>query len=92
LPYQDPGQDTYLAADGTDVVRTVPANPAEWYADKGGTYTAPAPVTGLPVLVGHRVIVLAASGRYVTNDMEALYTSPDGLHWTRRPVVPPPVK
>jgi hypothetical protein len=89
LPYQDHGQDAYLAADGTHVVRTVSGNPAEWYAGQGGSYTAPAPVTGLPAFDGYRTIMPVAPGMYLTNDVEALYTSPDGLHWTRRPVAPP---
>ncbi|MEU0560158.1 hypothetical protein [Dactylosporangium sp. NPDC006015] len=90
VPYKDHGQDTYLAADGTHVIRTVHDKLAEWYAGKGGTYRAPAPVTGLADHDGFWPVLTTAPGRYLTNDLTALYTSPDGLHWTRLPVAVPP--
>ncbi|MGI5183981.1 hypothetical protein ACQEVZ_47765 [Dactylosporangium sp. CA-152071] len=63
---------------------------AEWYAGKGGAYRAPAPVTGLADHDGFWPVLTTAPGRYLTNDLTALYTSPDGLHWTRLPVAVPP--
>ncbi|WP_433060436.1 WD40/YVTN/BNR-like repeat-containing protein [Dactylosporangium sp. CS-033363] len=85
VPYRDHGQDAYLAADGTLVVRTVSNDPAQWFAGQGGGF-APGPVTGLPKLEGYRPIVPAGPGMYLTSDRLALYKSADGLRWTRQPV------
>ncbi|MEU7870892.1 sialidase family protein [Dactylosporangium sp. NPDC049140] len=86
VPYKDHGQDTYLAADGTHVIRTVHPKLAGWYAGRGDAYTAPAPVTGLSDHDGFWPVVVLAPGSYVTSDMTSVYTSPDGLRWTRVPI------
>ncbi|WP_426511919.1 hypothetical protein ACPPVO_15595 [Dactylosporangium sp. McL0621] len=86
VPYQDHGEDTYLAADGTHVIRTVHGKLAEWYAGKGDSYEAPAPVSGLADHDGFWPVLTLGAGRYLTNDVTALYTSPDGLRWTRVPI------
>ncbi|GAA2364374.1 hypothetical protein [Dactylosporangium salmoneum] len=83
------GEDSFLAADGTHVVQSVVNDPAEWYAGTTGAYTKPAPVTGLEHTDDMRQPVRAdAPGAYVVSDRTAVYTSPDGLHWTRHPVLP----
>jgi hypothetical protein len=89
LPWVYTGEHAYLAADGTHIVQTVPSDPAEWYAGTGGAYTKPARVDGLGNLDDMRVTVrTAAPGVYYTHDVQAVYVSVDGLHWTRHPVVP----
>ena len=45
-PWQQHGERAFVTADGTLVVQTVIANPAEWYTGTGA-FTKPAPTTGL---------------------------------------------
>ena len=70
-------------------MQTVTADPAEWYTNTTGPYTKPAPVTGLEAIDDMRQPIRnVAPGAYVLFDRAAVYTSPDGLHWTRYPVKP----
>ncbi|GAA3212570.1 sialidase family protein [Dactylosporangium siamense] len=88
-PWLQHGERAFVTADGTLVVQTVIENPAEWYAGTSGAFTKPAPTTGLEHIdqMGQPV-QLAAPGVYTAFDRTAVYTSPDGLHWTRRQVGP----
>ena len=89
LPWLQHGDNSYLAADGTLVVQAVVGNPADWYAGTTGAYSKPAPVTGLEGVDDMRQPVqTVAAGAYLVYDRAAVYTSPDGLHWTRHPVQP----
>jgi hypothetical protein len=87
-PWQQHGEYAYVAADGTLVVQTVIADPAEWYTGTTA-FTKPAPTTGLEHVddMGQPVL-LTAPGVYTAFDRTHLYTSPDGLHWTRLSVRP----
>ncbi len=86
-PWVQHGDASFLAADGTHVVQTVVEHPAEWYAGRTGTYTKPASMTGLEQL-DHmdQPVRTVAPGAYLLYDRAAVYTSPDGLRWTRHPV------
>ncbi|WP_238016987.1 sialidase family protein [Dactylosporangium sp. AC04546] len=89
LPWVQHGEASFVTADGTLVVQTVVDNPAEWYAGTTGTYSKPAPVTGLETATGlAHPVRNDAPGVYLLVDRAAVYTSPDGLHWTRHPVSP----
>lgn len=89
VPWVQHGDASYLAADGTHVMQTSIENPAEWYAGTTGAYTKPAPMTGLEAIDDMRQPVQTAGpGAYLTYDRAAVYTSADGLHWTRLPVNP----
>ncbi|WP_432992754.1 hypothetical protein [Dactylosporangium sp. CA-233914] len=69
---------------------TVVNNPGEWFAGHdGGAYTKPAPVRGLEQIDDLRQPVrVTAPGVYTAFDRTAVYTSTDGLRFTRHELSP----
>lgn len=78
---------SFVAADGTHVLQSVVHGQAQWYAGTTGAYTKPASMSGLEgVDLIRQSVKNEAVGAYIFCDRIAVYTSPDGLHWTRHPL------
>ena len=86
-------RETFLTADGTQVILTRSDPPQQWYASSGGDPFSRVELPGFGdhlAFSGIRPTVLVTGpGAYLAFDESALYRSTDGRHWTRTLVRPP---